>query len=192
VSISKQKKAAPEVEPDRSSKAPAVDNAVQTALYVSRMRPTDDDETFTPPSRQHLDDVGLDLTCSRYLAIQPSTRALIPHNLKVQFPAGHFGLILPRSSALHLKGLIVQTGTIDPGYRGELRTVIYNPTGKAIHIEPGESLSHLVVLPFVAVPVLEVEVLDENTERGSGAFGSTGRVRPWGANRKDHEDADAK
>jgi dUTP pyrophosphatase len=131
------------------------------------------------PRRSHDDDAGLDLVVNEYVRIDRHCRATIPHGIAIALPEGCFGLLVPRSSTLINKGLIMQVGTIDPGYRGQLCTVVYNPTGAVITLSEGDRVSQLILLPFKPFPVSAVAVKDlPKSERGTAGFGSTGGHTP--------------
>lgn len=142
-------------------------------IEVARIRA---DEVWGVPKRSYGSDAGLDLLVSRYTTIYTGTRVRIPHNLAVAIPEGYFGLVLPRSSTFHEKGLIIHSGIIDPGYRGEVMTIAYNPGMKSVYIGEGERVSQLLILPLIKLDVVDVRELKKMTpgERGEKGFGSTG------------------
>lgn len=138
-----------------------------------------EDEVGHAPIRKHPSDAGLDLTCSRYISIYPGQKAQIPTNIRVAIPEGHFGLIIPRSSTMFVKGLHILPGLIDSGYRGEIMIVALNPAppgpARNVHIGEGERLAQLIVLPKVEIEVIKVaESKLPSGERGTDGFGSTG------------------
>jgi dUTP pyrophosphatase len=135
-----------------------------------------DEEVGKEPIRSHESDVGYDLVCSRYVPVAPHVRAQVPTNIAVAIPDGHFGLVLPRSSMFHKRGLMGQIGVIDSGYRGEIMFMVYNPGVKQVHITEGERLAQLIVLPVSDVIFQEVrgEKKMPKGERGIKGFGSTG------------------
>ena len=97
--------------------------------------------------------------------------------MAVAIPPGHAGLVLPRSglAARHGIALVNAPGLIDPGYRGELRVLLLNTDREQpFEIAPGDRIAQLVLVPLAPAQPLEVEALDE-TVRGAGGFGSTGR-----------------
>ena len=105
-----------------------------------------------------------------------ATRALVGTGIAVAIPAGHAGLVTPRSGLAAEHGItIVNTpGLVDSGYRGELRVILHNSDGRATFVvEPGMRIAQLVV---VAVPESELREVDElpPSERGTGGFGSSG------------------
>jgi len=133
-----------------------------------------DDETCPPPNRQHPGDAAHDLTVTRYTPISGGAKVQLPHNLAVAIPEGYFGLVLARSSTFVKKGLIVHPGIIDSGYRGEVMTVVFNPSGKMVHIGDGERVSQLLILPVVPVEFAHAKKDLPSGDRGTDGFGSTG------------------
>jgi dUTP pyrophosphatase len=129
------------------------------------------------PSRAHSDDAGLDLRSAEAARIGPGERASVGTGIAVAIPAGHAGLVLPRSglAAKHGIALVNSPGLIDPGYRGEVRVLLLNTdVSDPFEIEPGDRIAQLLLVPFVTTEVMEVPELDE-TRRGLAGFGSSGR-----------------
>lgn len=128
------------------------------------------------PSRAHEGDAGLDLRASEPATIGPGERAMVATGIAIAIPAGHAGLVLPRSglAAKHGIALVNAPGLIDSGYRGELRVLLLNTDReRAFEVSPGDRIAQLLVIPYAACTPREVDVLDE-TERGDGGFGSSG------------------
>lgn len=116
---------------------------------------------------------GFDLTCVGGHVLKPGDRATLPTGIAVAIPEGFEGQIRPRSS-LSKRGIDVYLGTIDADYRGELKVVIGNNSGKTYVVAAGDRIAQLVICPVYHGDFKEVKVLDK-TERGEGGFGSTGR-----------------
>ena len=128
------------------------------------------------PGRAHEGDAGLDLHASEAAALEPGQRASIRTGIAVEIPAGHAGLVLPRSglAARHGIALVNSPGLIDSGYRGEVRVLLLNTDReRRFEIEPGDRIAQLVVTPVAAAEPLEAAEL-ASTSRGDGGFGSTG------------------
>lgn len=128
------------------------------------------------PKRAHPEDAGADLYSAQDLILQPGERALVRTGVAIALPMGTVGLIHPRSGMAAKHGLsIVNTpGTIDAGYRGELMVCLLNTDRtEAIEIARGMRIAQLVVQRVELAQFEEVDQLDE-TERGSGGYGSTG------------------
>lgn len=128
------------------------------------------------PNRAHPEDAGADLYSAEDLVLQPGERALVGTGVAIALPVGTVGLIHPRSGMAAKHGLsIVNTpGTIDAGYRGELKVCLLNTDrSEPIEINRGMRIAQLVVQRVELVGFEEVDQLDE-TQRGSGGYGSTG------------------
>ena len=101
---------------------------------------------------------------------------IFPTGLYIQLPVGYEAQIRPRSGLACKYGITVANspGTIDADYRGEVKVILVNLSNEPFVVNPGERIAQLVVARYEKVEWDEVEVLDE-TERGAGGFGSTGR-----------------
>jgi dUTP pyrophosphatase len=131
------------------------------------------------PRYQHEGDAGLDLSSRVDVTLRPGERATVPTGIAVAIPRGYAGFVLPRSglAARHGIALVNSPGLIDSGYRGEVAVVIINTDKhEAFHIKRGDRIAQLVIQKVIEATTLRVEELDE-TSRGSGGFGSTGRSK---------------
>jgi dUTP diphosphatase len=129
------------------------------------------------PSRAHEGDAGLDLYSCEAAHIGPGERWSVGTGVGVEIPAGHAGLILPRSGLARDHGiaLVNAPGLIDCGYRGELRVLLLNTDPAEIfRVEPGERIAQLVITPIATPEPVEAPTLTESV-RGEGGFGSSGR-----------------
>jgi dUTP pyrophosphatase len=141
-------------------------------LLIRRLR-----EDASMPTRAHPDDAGLDLHAVEAARIAPRERASVGTGVAVEIPAGHAGLILPRSglAARHGIALVNAPGLIDSGYRGEIRALLLNADPREpFLVEPGDRIAQLVVIPLAEVVAVEARELAESG-RGAGGFGSSGR-----------------
>jgi len=141
-------------------------------LEVTRLR-----EAARVPTRAHDGDAGLDLYAAEPARLGPGERASIGTGIAVAVPAGHAGLVLPRSGLAKRHGITLPNapGLIDSGYRGELRVLLLNADrAEAFVVAPGDRIAQLMVTPVAAAEVVEVEAMDE-TSRGLAGFGSSGR-----------------
>ena len=128
------------------------------------------------PTRANPGDAGLDLRAAEPATIGPAERAQIGTGVAVEIPAGHAGLVLPRSGLAlkHGISMVNAPGLIDSGYRGELRVLLLNTDREhAFEVGPGDRIAQLLVVPFAELAPLEVAELSD-TERGTGGFGSSG------------------
>jgi dUTP pyrophosphatase len=129
------------------------------------------------PTRAHDDDAGYDLRAGEAATLPPGGRASIGTGVAVAIPDGHAGLVLPRSglAARHGIALVNAPGLIDAGYRGEVRVLLLNTDREAsFEVASGDRIAQLVIVRHEAPELVEVDNLDE-TVRGAGGFGSTGR-----------------
>jgi dUTP pyrophosphatase len=129
------------------------------------------------PTRGHPGDAGLDLYAIEKAHIGPGERWGIGTGIAIEVPEGHAGLVLPRSGLAREHGisLVNSPGLIDAGYRGEVRVLLLNTDpAETVRIEAGARIAQLVVTPIALAEPVEVAELDE-TARGDGGFGSTGR-----------------
>ena len=127
------------------------------------------------PAYAHADDAGLDIAADEACTLAPGERRAVATGLKMRLPAGTEGQVRPRSGLALKHGVTVLNapGTIDAGYRGELKILLINLGQEPFAITPGMRIAQLVVAPVLRVNVAEGAVADE-TERGAGGFGSTG------------------
>ena len=110
------------------------------------------------------------------LTLAPLQRTLVPTGLSIALPAGYEAQVRPRSGLAAKHGITVLNapGTIDADYRGEIKVILVNLSDSAFVIQPGERIAQLVVARHERVEWEVCDTLDETT-RGEGGFGSTGR-----------------
>lgn len=129
------------------------------------------------PSRAHDGDAGLDLYACEAAHIGPGERWSVGTGIAVEIPEGHAGLVLPRSGLARKHGiaLVNSPGLIDAGYRGEVRVLLLNTDpAETFRVEVGDRIAQLVIAPIALAEPVEVEALNES-QRGDGGFGSSGR-----------------
>jgi dUTP pyrophosphatase len=124
------------------------------------------------PTRAHETDAGLDLYAKNNAVIRPNTWANFDTGVHVAIPKDFVGLVTSKSGLMTKEGL-TSRGTIDSGYTGSIRVALFNHGWKTVVIKKGQKISQLVILPIVT-PELEVVDELEETDRGTGGFGSTG------------------
>jgi dUTP pyrophosphatase len=123
---------------------------------------------------------GLDLIAAvpadAPLVVPPGGRVLVPTGLAMKLPAGYEGQVRPRSGLAWSHGLTILNapGTIDADYRGEVKVMLVNLGAEPVEITRGMRIAQLVVAAFAQALPVEVAALDD-TARGAGGFGSTGR-----------------
>ena len=110
------------------------------------------------------------------VVLQPLQRMLIPTGLYIALPPGYEAQSRPRSGLAIKHGITVlnSPGTIDADYRGELKVILVNLSDQPFEIAPGERIAQMVIARHEQVEWEPVDALDE-TERGAGGFGSTGK-----------------
>jgi dUTP pyrophosphatase len=121
---------------------------------------------------------GMDLRAhlSEPAVLHPQQRLLIPTGLYIALPLGYEAQIRPRSGLAYKHGITVlnSPGTIDADYRGEIKVLLINHGHEAFTIQDGERIAQMVIAPFSQVEWKATQVLNE-TDRGAGGFGSTGK-----------------
>lgn len=125
------------------------------------------------PKRATRGAAGYDLFSPVDVEIKPNEFELVPLHLKMEIPFGYCGQIKSRSSIAKL-GVVVEAGTIDSDYRGPVLVMLYNRSQVNFSIKVGDRIAQMVVHPVLTLEMKDVERVDE-TERGEGGFGSTGR-----------------
>jgi dUTP pyrophosphatase len=135
-------------------------------------------DSATIPSYGTVYAAGADLyACqSETVVIAPGETCMIHTGVAMEIPEGYAGLIYARSGLATKKGLAPanKVGVIDADYRGEIMVPLHNHSQKPAEVENGERIAQLVITPFLTADFIETDTLEE-TERGEGGFGSTGR-----------------
>jgi dUTP pyrophosphatase len=118
---------------------------------------------------------GADLYSVEARQINSGETAIIKTGISVQIPNGYVGLIYARSGLATKRGLAPanKVGVIDSDYRGEIMVALYNQSSTVQGVEEGERIAQMVITPYLSCEYEQVDSLEE-TERGSGGFGSTG------------------
>ena len=129
------------------------------------------------PAYAHPTDAGMDLRSVEAVAIPAGGRALVKTGLVMLLSPGYEGQVRPRSGLALKSGVTVlnSPGTIDAGYRGEIGVILANFGAEEFRVAPGDRIAQLVIAPVTQPAVVETEEVDE-TDRGAGGFGSTGRA----------------
>jgi dUTP pyrophosphatase len=121
---------------------------------------------------------GMDLRANieAPVTLLPLERSLIPTGLFIELPDSYEAQVRPRSGLAAKRGLTLLNtpGTIDSDYRGEIKCIVVNLSNEAQIIEPGERIAQMVIAKYEQVTLLEADFLEE-TVRGAGGFGSTGK-----------------
>lgn len=132
------------------------------------------------PIRSTAGSAGMDLRAllEEPLTLEPGGRASVPTGIAIGLPSPEtVGLVFARSGLAVKHGLALSNGVgvIDSDYTGEIRVGLVNLSDTAYTIQPDERIAQLVVMPVCLPETIEVDTLDE-TERGAGGFGSTGKI----------------
>ena len=127
------------------------------------------------PSYAHPSDAGMDVRSIEDLTLAPGKRALVRTGLVMLLPPGHEAQVRPRSGLALKNGITVLNapGTIDSGYRGEVGVILANLGDAEFQVKKGDKVAQIVIAPVTQAMVEEVDFIDE-TDRGTGGFGSTG------------------
>lgn len=147
---------------------------VPVAVPLARL-----DEEIPVPAYAHPDDAGVDLACTADVVLAPGERAVVGTGVAVALPPGYAGFVHPRSGLAARAGLSLVNGpgTIDAGYRGEIRVCLINHDPRtALRLRRGDRIAQLVVQRVERVRFVEVGALPA-AARGAGGFGSTGGHR---------------
>ena len=140
-----------------------------------------------PPSYAHPGDAGADLVAAEAVRLEPGARALVGTGVRIALPDGYAGFVMPRSglAARHGITIVNAPGTVDAGYRGELKVALLNTdAAEPYDIAVGDRIAQLVVLPVPRARFIPVAELPESV-RGVGGFGSTGYVSANGDRTED-------
>ena len=132
------------------------------------------------PTRGHYNDAGIDCYALEDVEIPPmsdinakcyiNNTTLVPLGFGLEVPDGYMATIRPRSS-MNVRGIVTQIGTIDSGYRGEIKAAFCNLTNHPHKINKGDKICQIIIEPVVLAEFVE----ELNNDRGTGGFGSTGR-----------------
>ena len=134
------------------------------------------DPELEPPTYAHSGDAGADLRSRDSFVLEPGERRLVPTGIAIAVPEGYAAFVHPRSglAARHGVSVVNTPGTIDAGYRGEVRVCLVNTDRQvAVPIARGDRIAQLVVQPVSRAVFIPVAQLPDSS-RGSGGYGSTG------------------
>ena len=133
-------------------------------------------DTAIIPKYAHSTDSGLDLHYDGHpVMLESEGRLLLSVGVAIQLPPNTEAQIRSRSGLASKQGVVVlnSPGTIDEGYTGEIKVILYNTSYKDVIIKPGDKIAQMVVCPVLRPEVIEVDELAA-TDRGANGFGSTG------------------
>jgi len=130
-------------------------------------------ENARVPAIQSKGAAGYDIYSDQKLLLFPSERKLVSTGISLNIPNSYYGRIAPRSS-LAVKGIDVGAGVVDSDYRGEVKVLLINNSKDMFEIKHGDRIAQLILEKIAHCEIQVVDNLDE-TERGEGGFGSTGK-----------------
>lgn len=128
------------------------------------------------PTYAHHDDAGADLCSTDDVTLAPGERATVGTGVAIALPDGHAAFVVPRSgmAARHGITIVNSPGTVDAGYRGEIRVTLLNTDAReAYRVSAGDRIAQLVVMPVTRARFVPVDELPDSV-RGANGFGSTG------------------
>jgi dUTP pyrophosphatase len=128
------------------------------------------------PAYAHPGDAGADLVSTEALRLEPGQRALVGTGVRIALPEGYVAFVVPRSGLATKHGITIvnSPGTVDAGYRGELKVTLLNTDAdEAYDIAVGDRIAQLIVMPVSRATFIPVDELPDSV-RGAGGFGSTG------------------
>lgn len=129
-----------------------------------------------PPSYAKPGDAGADLVAAESVRLEPGARALVGTGVRIALPDGYAAFVVPRSglAARHGISIVNSPGTVDAGYRGEIKVALINTDSvNAYDVTAGDRIAQLVVMPVTRAQFLPVDELPASA-RGEDGFGSTG------------------
>ena len=147
---------------------------MDTTLHVKRLDPRAQLPAYQTPGSAAMDLAAL---LDQPLTLDPGERSFVPTGLAIALPdSGWVALLLPRSGLSIRHGITLSNsvGVIDSDYRGEVIVGLTNLSDEAYTIQPGDRVAQLVIMPVAQANITVTDTLDD-TERGAGGFGSTGR-----------------
>ncbi len=137
------------------------------------------DASLPLPRRAHPGDAGSDLYAAADVELKPGQRAVVGTGVAIALPDGYAAFVHPRSglAAEHGVTIVNAPGTVDAGYRGEIKVILLNTDSeRSVHLQRGDRIAQLVIQRVVMPVFLEVETLP-GSQRGDGGHGSTGGYR---------------
>jgi dUTP pyrophosphatase len=148
-------------------------SSIKSELFVQKLH-----EDAIIPSYAYLTDSGFDLHSVEEITIEPFGRALVPTGLRFNIPPGFEIQVRPKSGLAIKEGITVLNtpGTVDQGYNGELKVIIFNTNNKPFTVKNKMKIAQGVLCPVASgnfITIVEVDSVEE-TDRGDNGFGSTG------------------
>jgi len=126
------------------------------------------------PTRGSSVAAGYDLYAAEEMVIEPGKRACVKTDIQIEVPDGTYGRVAPRSGLAAKHGIDVGAGVVDKDYRGNVMVLLFNFGDAAFNVARGDRIAQLVLEKICMAELEELPTLDD-TERGDGGFGSTGK-----------------
>jgi dUTP pyrophosphatase len=149
----------------------------QLEVLITRLDPA-----IPLPRYARQGDAGVDLAAAQDVELAPGERAVVGTGIAIALPDGYAGFVHPRSglAARHGITLVNAPGTVDAGYRGEIKVILLNTDGeRTVRLRRGDRIAQLVLQRIETPAFIEVEKLP-GSQRGDGGHGSTGGFAPAG------------
>lgn len=149
---------------------------LEITVKVTRLDPATRDIPLPSYATEHAAGMDLRAAVPADVILRPGETQLIPTGIAIALPPGYEAQIRPRSGLAikHQIGILNAPGTIDADYRGEVKIILTNFGTSDFAVKRGERIAQMVIAPYVRASWAEVDSLDE-TDRGAGGFGHTGR-----------------
>eukprot|EP00742_Colponemidia_sp_Colp-10_P009355 GILJ01010193.1.p1 GENE.GILJ01010193.1~~GILJ01010193.1.p1 ORF type:complete len:168 (-),score=28.93 GILJ01010193.1:131-634(-) len=144
-------------------------NLKMSTLFVKKLS-----EHATIPARASAGAAGYDLSSAHECVVPAKGKQIVKTDLAISVPAGCYGRVAPRSGLAWKNFIDVGAGVIDEDYRGNVGVILFNHSDQDFVVNKGDRVAQLVLERIMVCPVQEVEDL-EDTARGAGGFGSTGK-----------------
>ena len=148
-------------------------------VLLCAIAPAAGDADLREPVYAHPGDAGADLVAAEAVLLEPGARATVGTGVSIALPDGYVAFVVPRSGLASRHGLTVvnSPGTVDAGYRGEIRVTLLNTDRSAAYpVAVGDRIAQLIVMPVTRARFIPVESLP-GSHRGDSGFGSTGYRR---------------
>ncbi len=127
------------------------------------------------PQYTRSNDAALDLRSAEVKLLKSGEKTIVKTGIKMAIPGGHVGLIWDRSGIAAKHEVHCLAGVIDSDYRGEIGVVLKNLGSNTFLIEKNMRIAQMLIQPVINPNIIEVESLEEDTQRGAGGFGSSGK-----------------
>ncbi|KAL2088912.1 hypothetical protein ACEWY4_015811 [Coilia grayii] len=157
------------VSPSKKSRTELVTDISKPVLKFAKLT-----ENATVPTRGSAKAAGYDLYSAYDCSIGPMDKAIVKTDIQIAIPHGCYGRVAPRSGLAAKHFIDVGAGVVDEDYRGNVGVVLFNFSKETFEVKKGDRIAQLICERICYPDLQELQTLDE-TERGEGGFGSTGR-----------------